>query len=687
MPDVKRSLLHYDKEALCNYALLYLGITDLSLLSYSSLLSHSHINPPLQWILLSWTLLLWLAIFMRRKMSTVWKPVLLIAGSLLTAVCTHALPGTIGFSLPLLILAVVLAALFMDSKASLLLIAVTDVFAFYFNPRGASAITDVLLLTVLPLTLVNLLAVAVIRYFTHIHDALYEQLKLTTDKLSVSESHYRSVFDVMEEGVMVHDADNRIINVNNAACRILGLGKERILGKTSGDLSWHILREDGSPFPGDAQPASISLRDNKPCHGIVMGLCRPDGYTRWFSVNSTPLQDDNNGKPQGVVVTLHDITEPKRVSEELQHAQERLHLMVQQMQAHLWSVDTNLLFTYSDGGGLDNLGLKPNEVVEKGLDLYSFFQTEDPDFLPIQAHLKSLRGESVNYLSEWQDRYYQSVTTPMRDKQDNIIGVVGVAFDVTDMKNLEKEQKNLQRQLLQAQKMEAIGQLTGGIAHDFNNILASIRGYTELAQLMAKKGEIDKSDNYLQIVLDSTSRASELVKNMLAFSRGYKSKAEKQDIRPIIEESVKMLRSVIPSSVELQLSIQAGLPEIEVDAVQINQVLVNLCINARDAMEGKGQISIAVSREDDIRFTCNSCHLNQHGDYIKISVQDTGSGISEDIIPHLFEPFFTTKDVGKGTGMGLSVIHGIIHAYEGHITVQSTVDIGSIFSIYLPIHN
>ena len=670
--------MHYDKEALCNYALLFLAFTDIFLQSYSSFLSQNRISPYLNWMLLTWTVVLWLAIFCRRSVSTLWKSTILITGSLLTAVYTHALPETSGFSVPLLILAVVLAALFMDRKASLLIIILTDTFIFYFNPRSAATPADILRLSVLPLTLVNLLAVVVIRYFTHIYDSLYEQQKVMAERLSNSESHYRSVFDVMEEGVVVHDSHNRIINVNNAACRILGRSKEQILGKASADSIWQVIHEDGSPFPGDTHPASLSLQNQQANHGKIMGLCKPDGGTQWISVNSTPLYAQGTCKLEGVVVTFHDITESKLVKEELLQAQERLHLMVHQMQAHLWSVDENLNFTYSDGGGLRNLGLKPNEVVERGMDLYRFFQTDDPDFMPIRAHLKSLRGENVNYLSEWQGRFYQSLTTPMRDKNNNIIGVVGVAIDVTDMKNLQK-------QLLQAQKMEAIGQLTGGIAHDFNNILASIRGYTELAQLMLGQGNTNKSTDYLQIVLDSTSRAGELVKNMLAFSRGYKNQAEKQSIQPIVEETIKMLRSVIPSSIEMRLTVQSGLPEIEVAAVQINQVLVNLCINARDAMNGKGQIKIDVTRADDCRFTCNSCHLDQHGDYLLISVRDTGAGISEDLLPHLFEPFFTTKEIGKGTGMGLSVIHGIIHAYEGHITVQSTVGAGTVFTIYLPI--
>ncbi|MDH5553081.1 MAG: ATP-binding protein, partial [Nitrosomonas sp.] len=239
----------------------------------------------------------------------------------------------------------------------------------------------------------------------------------------------------------------------------------------------------------------------------------------------------------------------------------------------------------------------------------------------------------------------------------------------------------------QAQKMEAIGQLTGGIAHDFNNILAAVLGYCQLAIRLTEKNPDEKLNKYLCEIKKGGERARELVSQLLSFSR--KKGRDTSDhsltaVAPIISEVTAMLSSIIPSSIEVHENISTETPDIAVDPVQLHQAILNLCINARDAMNGKGELTITVSHENT-NMICSSCHHSFHGSYVSIGVKDSGSGIPDSIKDKLFEPFFTTKDIGKGSGMGLAMVHGIVHNHHGHLTVESEENIGTTFKLHFPV--
>ncbi|MCW8955317.1 MAG: PAS domain S-box protein [Gammaproteobacteria bacterium] len=273
--------------------------------------------------------------------------------------------------------------------------------------------------------------------------------------------------------------------------------------------------------------------------------------------------------------------------------------------------------------------------------------------------------------------------TALFDNDHNVEYVIATGIDITEQRKAELEREQLQHQLLQTQKMEAIGQLTGGIAHDFNNILASILGYTELA--VEKYGQPDsgKLAEYLQHVMQSAQRARELVTQMLAFSRGDDSHIENINPIPAVQEAVHMLCSIIPASIQMDTQFEEELPEIIANSVELNQVIMNLAINSRDALDNQGKISIWIKHRkvDDV---CDSCHENISGQFVEIGIKDNGSGIEPELIDHIFEPFFTTKDVGKGTGMGLSMVHGIIHSWNGHILVDSSPETGTIILLLIP---
>jgi PAS domain S-box-containing protein len=259
--------------------------------------------------------------------------------------------------------------------------------------------------------------------------------------------------------------------------------------------------------------------------------------------------------------------------------------------------------------------------------------------------------------------------------------ILAVTRDISERKQAEAERTRLEAQLRQAQKMEAIGHLTGGIAHDFNNILTGVMGYIVLATERAEQVGDEKLSKYLNRAYRSGLRARDLIQQMLTFSRGRRGEPRALLLGPLIAESVKLLSATLPSSLEIQLNLNAKTPPVLVDPVQVEQVLINLCINARDAMNGSGRLRISLSPLALQNTVCASCHQTFTGEFVGLAVRDTGSGILPEKVERIFEPFFTTKEVGKGSGMGLATVHGIVHEYGGHITLQTLLGKGSEFQV------
>jgi signal transduction histidine kinase/CheY-like chemotaxis protein len=256
--------------------------------------------------------------------------------------------------------------------------------------------------------------------------------------------------------------------------------------------------------------------------------------------------------------------------------------------------------------------------------------------------------------------------------------------DISARKRAEGARAELEAQLRQAQKMEAIGQLTGGIAHDFNNILTSAMGYIGLAAERPAALADAKLDGYLEQARKSCRRARDLIQQMLTFSRGGSGATAPVDLAALLDESVKLLRSTLPATVALDVAAAVGLPPIMGDPVQIEQTLLNLCINARDAMGGVGRLQIRVEARSGSAGVCASCRQRIAGDFVEVAVRDDGPGIPSGIFDRMFEPFFTTKDVGRGSGMGLAMVHGIVHRHGGHVVVESELGRGTVFHVLFP---
>lgn len=291
-------------------------------------------------------------------------------------------------------------------------------------------------------------------------------------------------------------------------------------------------------------------------------------------------------------------------------------------------------------------------------------------------------GLITNVVEEFGGRTYETTKFPIfLDNKSNMLA--GFTLDITDRKKAEAEKIKLHAQLRHTQKMDAIGTLSGGIAHDFNNILTAILGYAE----MAKDDILDSSPAKYQIegVLKAGNRAKELVKQILAFSRKAEQDRVPMQIDLLIKEVLNFLRAFIPTTIDIKLSIKPHCGNMLADPTQIHQVLMNLCTNAAQAMEEDGgvlsiDLSVVDMKVDDLGTNSNL----RPGPYILLAVRDTGPGIEKEHLDQIFDPYFTTKEVGKGSGMGLAVVHGIVHSHEGLISVESSADRGTTFKLYFP---
>lgn len=302
----------------------------------------------------------------------------------------------------------------------------------------------------------------------------------------------------------------------------------------------------------------------------------------------------------------------------------------------------------------------------------SVIQSGQPQI--VEEHLETTYGAS----------YWLANKSPYRDTEGNIIGLIGISRDISDLKKIEAEKKELQDRLIQSQKMESIGTLAGGIAHDFNNILGVILGYAEMVQEDSPKGTRTRED--IDQVVKASHRAKKLVKQILAFS--HQTEFEQRKLHPalIIKEAIKMLRPSLPATIDIQQNIDSEVGMVLADSSQLHQILTNLSTNAFHAMEETGgTLSISLKNKALTPVDLIGEPDVKPGFFVQISVDDSGSGIAPEIKDKIFDPYFTTKETGKGTGLGLSIIHGIVKNSGGFITFQSSLGEGSNFQVFLPV--
>ncbi len=389
-----------------------------------------------------------------------------------------------------------------------------------------------------------------------------------------------------------------------------------------------------------------------------------------------------------LIFTIVNIYRRKQIEKILRSSEAHLRTVIETIPDLIWLKDPDGLYLSCNKKFERFFGAKETEIV--GKTDYNFVNKEMADFFrekdkaAMAAEKTRVNEEEVTYADDGHREILETVKTPMYGDDGQLIGVLGIARDITERKRLEEERKKLENNLRQSHKMEAIGTLSGGIAHDFNNILGIILGNTELAM-----DDIDKRNPsylYLEEITKAGLRASDIVKQLLNFSRKTDQAKKAIDIRLLIKDSIKMLRASIPTSIDIQVNLLEDLSTIYADSTQINQVLVNLCTNAAHAMEDSGGVlKIELSQIELDNTTVTQFQKIEAGQYIQLSISDTGHGIDPEIKVNIFDPYFTTKPIGKGTGMGLAIVLGIVKNHNGAISVYSEKNKGTSFKVLFPV--
>jgi len=386
------------------------------------------------------------------------------------------------------------------------------------------------------------------------------------------------------------------------------------------------------------------------------------------------------------IASCMDITERKRAEAELRRSEERYRNILDNMEEAYYEVDLKGNILFVNPATCRMIGYPEDEILAKSFR--DFMDKENIKAVYDTFNRLFRTGESAT-LFDWEfirkngeKLVVESSVYLIRDAGGTPTGFMGIGRDITERKKAEEEKKRLETQLAQAQKMESIGTLAGGIAHDFNNILSAIIGYTELA--MNDIADPVRAGAELGEVLKAGERAKDLVSQILTFSRQTETRHSPLAIKTVVKESLKMIRSVTPSNIEIRSDL-ADSGVILSDPTQINQVMLNLCTNAVHAMGKTGGILEVGLRRVHAEGGSELRDLDLvPGTYMRLEVRDTGHGMSPEVMSRIFDPYFTTKEVGRGTGLGLAVVHGIVKSHGGAITCESVPGEGTTFRVYFP---
>ena len=496
-----------------------------------------------------------------------------------------------------------------------------------------------------------------------------------TQQRGVFESERR--FRLLVEGVVDYaicmlDPNGIVTNWNAGAKRIKGYEAAEVIGRHFGMFYLPEDREAGMP----ARSLAAARENGK--FEAEGWLLRKDGTKFLASDVIDAIYED--GQLVGFAKITRDITERNKAADALKESERHFRLLVNGVTDYaLYMLDPNGIVTNWNAGGLRIKGYSPEEIIGQH---FSRFYSPADQAAGRPARALQLAVENGRYEEEgWRVRkdgtfFWASVVIdPIRDDNNKLLGFAKITRDISERREAQLNLEKIQRQLAESQKLDALGQLTGGVAHDFNNLLMVITGHVHMLKKIA--GNDAKSLRAIQAIETATQRGASLTRQLLTFARRQSVNPQPIDLRDSIHSVREVLDTGLGSAVQLRINLDDGIWPVMVDPAELETALVNLIINARDAMPDGGSVSVRAS----------NVHIDngtRKGDHVAIEVKDTGVGIPPDIMGKVFDPFFTTKPIGKGTGLGLSQVHGFAHQAGGTVAVASELGKGTTFTVCLP---
>jgi len=484
-----------------------------------------------------------------------------------------------------------------------------------------------------------------------------------------SGKRYRSLVETAGSAIIVLDAVGAVTEFNREAERVLGWRREDAIER---DFVTLCVREDGRA--GIRADIARSLA-GQPTRGREVRMITRDGTERVVVCNSSRLEDDG-GAAAGVIVCAQDISGRKRIEEALRESEARLRTVISSAPVVMFTVDAGGTITFSDGSGLSRFGLAPGEIVgQKLADVYPH---------RAEAFARALTGEAVSWSGTLDDAVFECRLTPLHDADGAVTGVIGLVMDVTERKQAEETRLALERTVLETQKLESLRVLAGGVAHDFNNLLVSVLGNASL--LLSDLPPGARARETVLRIESAARRGSDLARQMLAYAGKGRLMNEPVDVNAVVAEMTDLLRVSMPSTLAVETDLTPELPAVDGDPTQVQQVVMNLVINASEAIGGAGGLirirTAAIDVDDATLQEMQRAPESAAGPHVLVEVSDTGCGMDPPTAAKIFDPFFSTKFMGRG--LGLATVHGIIRAHRGALGVRSEPGHGTTFTILLP---
>lgn len=490
----------------------------------------------------------------------------------------------------------------------------------------------------------------------------------------------QTLIDTIPSPIYYKDKAGKFLGCNKAWERLNGVKREEMVGKTVHDL-----------FPPELASVFYSQDEELFSRGgvqvyesVVIGA---EGTKHDVIFNKAPFTKED-GTVGGLVGVITDITERRKAEKKLQENEEKYRRLYHEFETlldaipdHLTLQSPELKIKWANRGAAANLGKDVSALI--GRYCYQLWHNRSTPCDPCPVQRCYNTGEIQFEERIGVDGRIQTLRAfPLKEESGRITGVIEVGQDITKRRQMEKEKADLQEQLLQSQKMEAIGKLAGGVAHDFNNLLTVILGNIQLLLLDLEKD--DPVQEKIKVIKIAAERAADLTRQLLAFSRRQIMEMKVVNLNVIMQNLERMLQRVIGEDIELRIVVDKDLGKTKGDPRQIEQVVLNLAVNAKDAMPTGGKLTIETSNVVlDENFTRAHAEVKP-GCYVMFSMSDTGVGMTPEVREKIFEPFYTTKEVGKGTGLGLSTVYGIVKQSGGHIFVDSEPGQGTTFKVFLP---